>query len=265
MNPAAHIAVAGRDDDDETVANTVRHSDRVLVVVDADTYCDVSAIADLVRHDLDPLAAPTLELILLHDARAEVATGTARWLAGCDYAHHLHLREGSAEDLARFSRHVAGRSVGLVLGGGGARGLAHIGVLRALKERSIPVDSVGGSSIGAILGAQLAMGWTWEAMLERNERFWHDRRLRWDFTLPTVSLFSGRGSARVFDEVLGDRRDRGLLAAVPLHHGRSQRVQSVDPPQRTGRPSGSAPAPPSPDCGPRSSMRTDISTSTVAS
>ena len=152
-----------------------------------------------------------------------------------------------------------------MLGGGGARGLAHIGVLRALQERSIPVDSVAGSSIGAILGAQLAMGWTWEAMLERNERLWHDRRLRWDFTLPTVSLFSGRGSARVFDEVLGDRQIEDFWLPYLCTTVDLERVQPVDPPERTGRPVDPAPAPPSPVCGRRSWMPTVISTSTVVS
>ena len=108
--------------------------------------------------------------------------------------------------MARFERHVGGTSVGLVLGGGGARGLAHIGVVRALQELAIPIDSVGGSSMGAVLGAQVAMGWSWETMLERNERLWNTRWLRWEFNVPTVSLFSGKRSARVFDEILEDHR-----------------------------------------------------------
>ena len=56
-------------------------------------------------------------------------------------------------DLARLARHLTGQSVGVVLGGGGARGLAHIGILRALEESGIAVDLIGGTSMGAFIGA----------------------------------------------------------------------------------------------------------------
>ena len=55
-------------------------------------------------------------------------------------------------DLARIARRLTGTSVGLVLGGGGARGIAHAGVIRALEEAGIPIDIVGGTSMGAIVG-----------------------------------------------------------------------------------------------------------------
>ncbi|GLE10790.1 hypothetical protein PINS_up023041 [Pythium insidiosum] len=65
--------------------------------------------------------------------------------------------EDHAADFLRLCRRITGRSVGLVLGGGGARGLAHIGVLRALEECGIHVDVVGGTSIGAFIGAMYAL------------------------------------------------------------------------------------------------------------
>ena len=49
-------------------------------------------------------------------------------------------------------------SIGLVLGGGGAKGAAHIGVLRVLEEMNIPVDCVAGTSMGALVGATYAAG-----------------------------------------------------------------------------------------------------------
>ena len=51
----------------------------------------------------------------------------------------------------RLARHLMGLSVGLVLGGGGARGIAHFGVIRALEEAGIPVDCVAGTSIGSLV------------------------------------------------------------------------------------------------------------------
>ena len=56
------------------------------------------------------------------------------------------VRLGHPRDSERVARHLAGRAVGLVLGGGGARGLAHLGVLRAMEDLNIPVDFIGGTS-----------------------------------------------------------------------------------------------------------------------
>ena len=63
----------------------------------------------------------------------------------------MHLPEGQwccngAQDLERLSRWMDGKAVGLVLSGGGSRGLAHLGVLRALDDAGISVDVVGGTS-----------------------------------------------------------------------------------------------------------------------
>lgn len=56
-------------------------------------------------------------------------------------------------DFSRLARWLTGNSVGLVLGGGGARGAAHVGMLKAIQEAGIPIDMVGGVSIGAFMGA----------------------------------------------------------------------------------------------------------------
>lgn len=58
-----------------------------------------------------------------------------------------------------------GQSVGLVLSGGGSKGLAHIGVIRALEEHGIPIDYIGGTSMGAVIGSLYAMGLTTDEMV----------------------------------------------------------------------------------------------------
>ncbi len=62
--------------------------------------------------------------------------------------------------------HTYAQSVGLVMSGGGAKGIAHIGVIKALEENEIPIDYVTGTSMGAIVGALYAMGYTPEEMME---------------------------------------------------------------------------------------------------
>ena len=56
-------------------------------------------------------------------------------------------------DFSRLARYVTGNTVGLVLGGGGARGCSHVGMIKAIQEAGIPIDLVAGVSIGAFMGA----------------------------------------------------------------------------------------------------------------
>lgn len=68
--------------------------------------------------------------------------------------------------LLAFLQLVDAQKVGLVLSGGGAKGAAHIGVIKALEENGIPIDYITGTSAGAIVGSLYAMGYTTEEMLD---------------------------------------------------------------------------------------------------
>src|SRR5688572_831036 len=114
------------------------------------------------------LAPQRSELVLLHGAH--LARGAAaRWVGKhLGIAHHHHVL--GAADVTRIARLLTGSAVGIVLSGGGARGAAHIGVVRALREAGVGIDLVGGTSMGAILGAGVAAGWDTDELLERFRR-----------------------------------------------------------------------------------------------
>lgn len=188
--------------DDPGVAATVRRADRVLLVAGNESRLDdVGRISPVAATGADPLTAPPVELVLLDGAHGRPPAGP--WLASGVFSACHHVRRRADADVQRIARHLAGRAIGLVLGGGGARGMAHIGVVKALAELGIPIDHVGGSSMGAIIGGQIAMGWTWEEMLAHDEREWASRRLRLDVTLPTVSVSSGRRARRILETTFG--------------------------------------------------------------
>ena len=65
-----------------------------------------------------------------------------------------------------FAGGLRAQSVGLVLSGGGAKGITHIGIIQALEENGIPIDYIAGTSIGAVVGGLYAMGYTPQEMLE---------------------------------------------------------------------------------------------------
>lgn len=111
-------------------------------------------------------------------------------------------------DFHRLARRLCGKSVGLVLGGGGARGIAHVGVIRALEEAGIPIDIVGGTSIGAFIGALYA----WDAdvvpMYGRAKRFAGRMGSVWrfalDVTYPSASYTTGHEFNRGIFKTFGD-------------------------------------------------------------
>ncbi len=111
-------------------------------------------------------------------------------------------------DLHRLARRLCGKSVGLVLGGGGARGLAHIGIIRALEEAGIPIDIVGGTSIGAFLGALYARDADVVPMYGRAKKFAGRMGSMWrfalDLTYPSASYTTGHEFNRGIFKTFGD-------------------------------------------------------------
>jgi NTE family protein len=113
---------------------------------------------------------------------------------------------GQGPGVEALARRLAGRSVGLVLSGGGARAFAHVGVLAALDEAGVQVDRVGGCSGGAWVGAQFALGRSPEEIRVRCHEEFVKRNPLSDYTLPLVALTrSGKGNA-MMERVFGDAR-----------------------------------------------------------
>ncbi|XP_071754553.2 patatin-like phospholipase domain-containing protein 7 [Centroberyx gerrardi] len=161
------------------------------------------------------------QLVLLHREDGPPPRGTAEWLNMRSWiSRHLHLscprrvfsrrslpklRElyqrvfekppDRHSDFSRLARGLTGNSIALVLGGGGARGCSQVGILRALNEAGIPIDMVGGTSIGSFMGALYAE--------EKSNRGMRVRAREWamdmtsifkkvlDLTYPVTSMFSG--------------------------------------------------------------------------
>ena len=146
-------------------------------------------------------ASQQVELVVQH--RRLVRPGVAgRWLAQCTATQHHHVR--SADDIRRLARLLTGNAVGIVMSGGGARGFAHIGVVKALREAGITIDLCGGTSIGAIIASGVAAEWSHAQLVERYRRTFVTRNPLGDFTLPLISLSSGRRVSRLLRGEVGD-------------------------------------------------------------
>ena len=185
----------------------LRQADEVWLLASADASPELGQTERECLSGTGTITRARQTLILLHPGSAEWATGTPEFLAlRPAVSRYYHLRTGQEKDVARLARFMSGTAVGLVLAGGGARGIAHIGVFRALEEAGMPIDSVGGTSIGSVMASCVARDWGWEQTLEENRRVFSANPTS-DFNLfPFVSLLAGRKMDRIFAGSFGDRQ-----------------------------------------------------------
>jgi len=180
----------------------VRQADHVLFVADTRAGPGLGAQEQMLAKRWRGARAPKRSLILLRASDSGEPHDTAAFLDGRVIDRHYHLVADSRDDFARLARWLTGRGVGLVLGGGGARGFAHLGVVRALVEAGVPIDWVAGTSIGAIVGASIARGDTPDELHAHCKK--HFASI-FDLTLPIVSLLTGRRIRAQLDAGFGFR------------------------------------------------------------
>jgi NTE family protein len=144
------------------------------------------------------------ELLLLHRDAVTRNLPEDFSKGGRAFEAHHHLRAGDAGDMRRLARFVTGSAVGLVLAGGGARGYAHIGVIKALIEAGVPFDHLGGTSMGAVIAAGVALEWDLAELIARMRDAFVERNPLSDFTVPLIALLRGKKASERLREHFGD-------------------------------------------------------------
>lgn len=113
-------------------------------------------------------------------------------------------------DFHRLARRLCGKSIGLVLGGGGARGITQIGIIRAMEEAGIPIDVIGGTSIGAFIGALYARHADVVPMFGLAKKFAGRMGSMWrfalDLTYPSASYTTGHEFNRGIFKTFGNHQ-----------------------------------------------------------
>merc|ERR1719509_221343 len=188
----------------------LRHADVIFILALVSEGVEVTKAEK--ELELEQLAKRTRkDFIMLHSSDTKHPKGTREWLKKRPWiSANFHIKIPQRiydlysrvmvnqpdihSDISRVSRYITGASIGLVLGGGGARGAAHLGMLQSIIEAGIPIDKVGGVSIGAFITALWA---THRDLEEINERakVWFGKMHNWrgalDLTYPITSIFKG--------------------------------------------------------------------------
>jgi NTE family protein len=167
-----------------------RQADRIWIFARADV-----PPPEMASHAETDSGALNLQLIDVVLVRAQEARGpafAAQWKSTTRALRLFMWVDGRPDHVGRLTRTMAGTSVGLVLGGGGARAYAHVGAVRALREAGYRFDFVGGTSMGGVIAACIAMGWN-DSEIER--RIWNAFVRNSpidDFLLPVVAMTAGK-------------------------------------------------------------------------
>jgi NTE family protein len=193
---AARALLVGGPPGDRWTAECLRSADHVVCVTGGGPV------------PLDLRARPELrgaDVVLLEGAAG--TRGFGLWLdVLAARSGHVVRVEHLEGDAARVARRLTGRAVGLVLSGGGARGFSHIGAIEELLAAGVPIDRVGGASMGAFIGAMLAMGMDAEEIDARCYEEWVRRSPLSDYRFPRISLIRGDKARSMLERTFGARR-----------------------------------------------------------
>jgi predicted acylesterase/phospholipase RssA/CRP-like cAMP-binding protein len=169
----------------------VRQADRILLVADSEDPEARFVETDLLAAD-PAVGTPRRELVVLHRDSRRLPQQTSHQLDKRTVAMHHQVRLDRDSDFERLARFIAGKAVGIAFAGGGARGFAHVGVVRALREAGVPIDMAGGTSIGALAAAAVACDWSQEELERRCREGFTRRNPLGDYNvLPLVSIVKG--------------------------------------------------------------------------
>lgn len=173
------------------------HSDEVLLIADA------ARSPELTEVEAASLAGrgAKMRLLLLQKENIARPTGSAAWREKRELISHHHLKGLNKREIAAVARFIANRPTVLLLGGGGAKAFAHLGLLSVLEREKIAIDSIAGCNVGALIAAIFAYAGSYSDALTLLHNFVENIRL--GYSLPIISLMSGKELEKGLYDIFG--------------------------------------------------------------
>jgi predicted acylesterase/phospholipase RssA len=129
--------------------------------------------------------------LINHSGKSDIPKETKRIKLIRNNIKTLHLKKISETNIKRIIRFITNNTIGLVLGGGGAKGFAHLGLYKAMNELEIPIDVVGGTSAGSIIAAQIALGLNLDEIIRLNKSV-NKLKMFKEYGFPYISLIKSK-------------------------------------------------------------------------
>jgi predicted acylesterase/phospholipase RssA/CRP-like cAMP-binding protein/CheY-like chemotaxis protein len=216
-----------------SVVNTMEQANTILYLFDQ-SEADQSEAPDekgylslphIYQHFPDLM--PKIEVVAIRESPYQPVSQTLYHFVERRHVHYLRMTGGSvrflfseeraaptqqsaasiaqiSRDVSRIARRLGNVSIGLVLGGGGARTYAHLGVLKVLEEENIPIDMIAGTSMGAFIGALYTQGKTIEEILDISRENWKKLNSPFSWTIPRVAFIKAKRLRQLVHNIFGD-------------------------------------------------------------
>lgn len=190
----------------EDIKRVFNQVDQIVFVANGNTGTGISEIESQIRQEAG-YDLMRKHLALIYPDGTTRCNDRLDWLVDRDVERVYPVKRNSAKDFESMSRFLIGKAVGVVLGGGGARGFAHLGVLRAFEEANIPIDILGGNSMGALIGATLAFGIPREDI---HHVILENAKGMMSPSLPLISLLSNKNFKNSLIKIFGETKVESL-------------------------------------------------------
>lgn len=212
------VVYMARNNDDAWCARCLRQADRIVVIASSGMVAAPSPLSEQIRL-LQGHAEPEVVIV------GAGASDRLAWRALYGARMHHRVEVGDRAAFDRMVRLLTGQAIGLALGGGGARGFAHIGLVKAMERLGLHADLIVGTSMGALIGALYGSGLGANGTQEAAYGMFVKQNLLNDFTLPRVSLIRARRARQHLEQLFGSTRIeemRGYFACMTTNLTRAR-------------------------------------------
>jgi len=200
-----YLIMAGSKYNESWTKRCLRQADKIIIVGSPSDLVQLHPIEERLLQGEHKISGAEQELLIIHPSGSR-PKNTKAILELRAVKRHFHIESGNRKHIARFLRIMSDTSNGLVLSGGGAKGHAHVGIYQALEESEIPIDYVGGTSIGSIMAGFIAMGYNAQRLHDEARSVFMSNptpssEYNW---LPVFCLISGQKLQGLLEHYFGD-------------------------------------------------------------
>ena len=183
----------------------VQFSDKIVVLCDRENLNKISNDEFEIFGDYSQIDKSKVCLVINHNSNVDIPQSIKDVKKIRNNVNTYNIKDLSEKDIGRVARLITNNSLGLVLGGGGAKGFAHLGLFKAMNELDIPIDAIGGTSAGSIISAQIALGLSLEQILELNKNV-NSLNMFKEYGFPYISLLKSQKIDKA-SKMVGSNRD----------------------------------------------------------
>jgi len=150
--------------------NIIKYSDQVIILGDPVKLNNISNEESEIFDNYSKIKPNKFWLVLNHNEDTIIPSKTKKIISIRNGIKTFHVKNNNSNDIRRLARFITKQTIGLTLGGGGAKGFAHYGIYKAMNELNIPIDVIGGTSAGAIIASQIALGYSLNEIININKK-----------------------------------------------------------------------------------------------